>query len=197
MAVEKQTFDNLMHKVEQHTIISFSLKEQLKKIVFEEFYAEGIYILNHREIQVKSGLIMSGSAREFTINKDDKSELTEWFWFENQFMYTTPGFFSQQPAESYIETLEDTHLVYIDFKNFQILKKAYPETEHFSELIRDDRKRLYNSYINQLKMLKSKERYQLLFKAYPKLFNVARQKDIASFLGITPDTLGKLRKSEF
>ena len=197
MAVEKQTFDNLMHKVEQHTIISFSLKEQLKKIVFEEFYAGGIYILNNREIQVKSWLIMSGSAREFTINKDDKSESTQWFWFENQILDTTPGIFSRQPAESYIQTLEKTHLVYIDFNNLRQLIREYPEAEHFFHLITDHNRRLVNTALNQFRTLSSEKRYQLLFQTRPNLFNVAKQKDIAYFLGIATDTLGKLRKKEF
>lgn len=177
--------------------ISLAFKEKLSLIVFEEYHRAGTHLLNNREVQVKNWLIIEGSAREFTVNYDQTShEQTQWFWFKNDFLYTTPGFFSQQPVESYVEILEDSHLVYIDFQNFHTLKKTYPEAAHFSELIRDQGQRLANIYINQMRSLNGKERYQWLFKEHPNLFNLARQKDIAYFLGIKPDTLGRLRKSE-
>jgi len=196
MAVERQTFDYLTELLVHFMPISFSLQEKLKLIIFEEHHLGGTYILNNREIPIKSWIIIKGSAREFKTTKDYVGEQTQWFWFENEFIYTTPGFFSQQPAESYIEILEDSHLVCIDFQSFYSLKKTDPEAERLSELLRDQNQRMINKYLNQLRTLNGKARYELLFKVHPKLFNLAKQKDIAYFLGIVPDTLGKLRKNE-
>jgi len=197
MAIEQQTFDYLMHKLDYLAPIPSSFKENLKLVLSEEYTKAGTHILNNREIQKKIWLIISGTAREYTTQEGSKYEHTKWFWFENDIVYTEPGFFTQQPAQSYIEILEDSHLVYIDFQNFQSLKKAYPELELLLEQIREHSKRSATRYLDDLRILSATERYQQLFKAHPKLFNIAKQKDIAYFLGISPDTLGRLRKSEF
>ena len=176
-----------------------SLTTPYKSIVrtcSEEYCSKDTY-LSKKAIQNKIWFIINGSAREFKTDSDStESEHTIWFWYPDDVLYVTPGFFSQSPVQSSIQFLEDSHLLYISFEDYNYLKQNFAETEVITEKIRDYYETARHCYLLDRIRHNCEEKYQELFKSHPKLFNQAKLKDIASFLCVNPDTLSRFRKKK-
>lgn len=196
MSVKIPIFEQLIFSIEKIHPLSLKMKEMLRSSIGEEFHKKGTLLLHSREPQLKYWLVVEGSVREFSGRPYSADQHTEWFWYQHDFIYTMPGFFSQRPTENYLEILEYTHLIYINYEDYSTLKSKFPEAELLFERIRDHHKKLVFNHLNQLRHLTARERYEILFSERPQLFNLCKQKDIACFLGIEPDTLSRIRKSK-
>jgi CRP-like cAMP-binding protein len=195
MAVQKEFFERILARVRRKIHLSAAFINQLQKYLYEENFKKGTIILHPRELPSKCWWLLSGCAREYIINYNESvPDQTKWFWNTDDFIYTTPGFFSQSASESYIELLEDSHVLYIEFNNYLLMMSEFEEARQYWELIRDEL--IINTFrhLHGLCGLNARERYLVLFEKNPKLFYLAKQKDIAYFLGIEADTLGRLRK---
>ncbi|MBB6499147.1 Crp/Fnr family transcriptional regulator [Pedobacter cryoconitis] len=159
----------------------------------EESFKKGTKILYQREVQKRAWFIIKGSAREFKEDQNNHpQEQTTWFWFDGDLIYTVPGFFSQDPVLSSVELLEDSQLVYLKIEDYVHLKNG---TALLFDKIRDHYESLRQQYYISKSHLSGKEKYLQLFKVHPELFNYAKQKDIAYFLGLSPNSLSRLRRT--
>lgn len=192
MAVTPEAFHLLIKMLEKLMPLSVLVKQRMMGMIISELHEKGTRILYQREVQNKIWFIVRGSAREY---RDDLGaglhEKTTWFWFATDIIYTVPGFFGQNPVQSSIELLEDSHLLYLNIDDYLYLKN---ETTILFEKIRDHCESLRLAHWQNNIHLNGKQKYLQLFQLHPNLFIYAKQKDIANFLGITPDTLSKLRK---
>lgn len=174
--------------------LSIDFKRKLKATLYEVQYEKGIRILNCRERQGIVWLMLEGFSREVHLNPVTFKEKTTWFWGKNSFLYTVPGFFDQQPAESAIELVTDAKLVFISYDDFCLLKKEHPEAEMLSEIIRGAYEKTRRELADDIQHQTTKSIYLKYKVTITELLKVARQKDVAEYLGMTSDTLGRLRK---
>lgn len=124
----------------------------------------------------------------------EKNDLTFGFLFVNQFVTAYDSFITQTPSHYQIETLANTTLWRISFKNLQ---EVYKETES-GNLI--GRRMAENMFLikskREISLLNktAEERYLDLFLERPKLLKQIPLKYIASYIGITPQALSRIRK---
>lgn len=161
---------------------------QLREYLHFIDHNTGTIILHYKEVQKVAWFLGAGTCAEITIDPFTKNEITTFFWSENDFLFTTPGFFSQQPSESYIQTLEPCSFAFMTFENFLKLKQQFAETEILSEKIRDYYKTLNSQRIIENKR-KSLDRINGLQLVHQNLFELCTRKQLASYLNMTPDTL--------
>lgn len=101
---------------------------------------------------------------------------------------------SREPSEFTIEALEDSEVVLISAQNLDLLYDRLPAFERFFRLLNQ------NSYIRTQKRLlcakdwPAADRYQELMRQMPTIEQRVVQHQIASFLGITPESLSRLKK---
>jgi len=185
-----QLFAHLQKRVaiseEQFSLLAkHALPMHLKKK--ETFLSAG-------EVGKYQGYIVNGCMRAFFT--DDKAhEHVVQLAFEDWWIADIASFYTGAPASYTIEALEDTDLLVFDRANIDELFDQVPSLErHFRVLIQ-------NAYIQlQARMLSNmsqsaEERYLSLTKKYPHLELRVAQHHIASFLGITPEALSRIRKS--
>jgi CRP-like cAMP-binding protein len=150
-------------------------------------------LLSEAEVSDSIYFIVKGATRVFYLNKDGE-ETTTWFLFENELLISVYSFFTGQPSFEYLETLEDCTLI--------VLKKSKLEWlyENFVEFNIIGRKLTEQYYIrneaqaNALRMLGAKERYQQLLQTQSHVLQRISLGHIASYLGISPETLSRIRK---
>jgi len=196
MAIDTKIFDVFLDWNLKIMTLSPKFIADIQSLIQEQRLKKGAILLNSRETPLKYWWIFKGCAREFRLDYNQLiTDQTQWFWYDGDFIYTMPGFFSQRASDSYIELLEDSHLLYIEFQTYKLLKARYEEAEQYWELIREQFKVSVFQHLTEMRSLSAKERYLSLFKAHPKIFYLAKQKDIAYFLGIKADTLSRLRRS--
>jgi CRP-like cAMP-binding protein len=137
--------------------------------------------------------IISGAARVYYLDKEG-AETTSWFLFENEFLISVYSFFTGEPSFEYLETIEDCTLIML---NRNTLNELYLQYLEFNVIGRKLTEYYYirnEKQANDLRMLTAKQRYQALLTSNPKLINRVSLGYIASYLGITQETLSRIRK---
>jgi CRP-like cAMP-binding protein len=135
--------------------------------------------------------VKKGCVRIYYFKED--IDITESFEFENAFVARAESLFTGKPSLKAIQTIEDTILIGIDSNQlFQLF-----DTHH--DLERLFRKIIETSYVNTVNRIESlqfntaEERYQNLLKDHPNVLQRVPLKYIASYLGITPVSLSRIR----
>ncbi|GAB1308655.1 Crp/Fnr family transcriptional regulator [Urechidicola sp. KH5] len=149
-------------------------------------------IIKIGEIESYLSFISEGIVRLY-IPKEE-GELTFGFLFENEFVTAYDSFITQTPSRYQIETLTNTTLWRISVKDLQ---EVYKETEN-GNLI--GRRMAENMFLikskREISLLNktAEERYLDLFSERPKLLKQIPLKYIASYIGVTPQALSRIRK---
>jgi len=124
----------------------------------------------------------------------EESDLTFGFLFENQFVTAYDSFITQTPSPYQIETLTNTTLWRIAYKDLQ---EVYHHTESGNVIGRRMAENMFLIKSKREIALLSKtaeERYLDLFSERPKLLKEIPLKYIASYIGVTPQALSRIRK---
>ena len=133
--------------------------------------------------------ITKGSIKSFYL-KEGK-EICTWFAFENE-MASTMKTFEGLPSTETIKLLEDSEFIKINSKAF---KKLAENKMSMSRLINEllIEHAVFLEALLYLKSIPAKDRYQLLVKDQPHLFQRISLTDLASFIGINRETLSRIR----
>lgn len=105
-------------------------------------------------------------------------------------------FLNDKPAMMFIETIEESSIFQLSRENFNKLFTAIPKFERFFRIL------MQNAYTReQLRVIESltltaEERYDRFISKYPQFTSQVTQKQIASYLGITPEFLSAIRKKK-
>lgn len=139
--------------------------------------------------------VVRGCLRIFLL--DDKGqEATRFLIFEGSFGTAFPSFILRQPSAASIQSIEPSELLMISYNDYQLLMDAVPGWERMSRL------GLQQDYINAITRIESlitmgaKERYQILIKHNPKLIQRLPNKIVADYLGISQETLSRLKSGK-
>jgi CRP-like cAMP-binding protein len=148
-------------------------------------------LLREGEISRRAYFIDKGCLRTW-FNHDGK-EITFQFFFEGQGVSSFESFWTQQPSLYYIETIEPCVLQYIQKKDYETIIANVPEIKDvvlqttFQRMT--DYQKLFLSRIRD----NPQKRYAALLHDHPQIVQRVPQHYIASYLGITPVSLSRLR----
>lgn len=148
-------------------------------------------VLNEGEIANKVFLIKKGCMRLFFYHEG--KDITFQFFFENDYVASFDSLITHSPSSFYLETLENTEALYISSTDFlNIIKgneKAHLLYENFLVNRFHEYQQLFLSRIRDT----PQKRYQLLLREHPEIIKRVPQHYIASYLGITPVSLSRIR----
>ena len=154
-------------------------------------FKRGEVVVREGQFSKKAYLIVEGCSRAYYL-KDGK-DITDWFTFENQFMAPIVSFFSDKPSPHYVEFVEDSTVLEFSKEIMDKLTSKHHDFERFiSKVVTETMlglcERLYTIQFN-----KADERYNHLLSIYPNITNRVPLTHIASYLGITLETLSRIR----
>jgi len=144
--------------------------------------------------------INSGLARAYAIGEDGKDFTWSIFFndknadMSNLFVVDYESFVNSSEAQLTIEAIEDCELVYLTKDDLNFLYDKYKKAESFGRLMNQEAYTLLHKRILNLKLKSAKERFQEFIKETPYLLEKVPQYYIASYLGITPQYLSKLKR---
>lgn len=164
---------------------------QFQDLLIERQIAAKTILLNEGEISTHAHLIKKGCLREW-FNKDGK-EITFQFFFEGQAVASIDSFLNNQPSLYNIESIEPSIIYSISKDNFEKINQLFPEfKEGFQKLMYQRFRNYANLFLSRIKD-SPKERYEDLIKNNPQIIKRVPQHYIASYLGITPTSLSRIR----
>lgn len=172
--------------------LDFETEEAINKYFIIEKYKKNEFIISEGKICGKVYFIKSGAVRRFCI--EDDIELTKWIYTDNQFMTSLSSFFEQKPSFESFQTCEDTVVYSLSYSDEQILLE-YPlfSKFHIKQL------RYYLSNINEFnhlfRVMSAHEKYVFLLNSFPQIIIKAKLKHIASLIGVSQETLSRIRAS--
>ncbi|MEI7585507.1 Crp/Fnr family transcriptional regulator [Runella sp.] len=174
-------------------VTGFSDKEL--EIVLQRFKAENFKkktnLLSAGKTAKEVYFILSGCMRLFY--EKDGEDISAFFFTEGMFAGAYDSFISQKPSRHSIEVIEECQVLTISFKDLQDLFIEFPKMNEFVRKVLEERfvelHQLFTSYI----LDSPEERYLNLLTHRPDLLNRIPQHQIATFLGITPVSLSRIR----
>ena len=136
-------------------------------------------------------IVQRGILREFI--QADGRELTFWFAREGDIVTSSYGYFYQRRGYENFQALEDCELLRIDVAGMQLLYRAFIDVSNWSRVITEHESILSEERHLDYILLSPEERYLKLLASQPELFQRVKLKDIASFIGISPVSLSRIR----
>lgn len=124
----------------------------------------------------------------------DGQEVTGFIFEENHFAGILESFFAQTPSRQVLESLEPCQLLAISFQNLNELYELAPPMQVLVRKVLEQRMIYAQQVVASLIMQSPEERYQQLLQNRPGLLHRVPQKILATYLGITPVSLSRIRK---
>ena len=149
-------------------------------------------LLNPNEVSKHYYFINKGCIRLFTISKDG-IENSRYFAFDGNFATALPSFINQQPAEEYLQTIQKSELLYISRAHFYHLVDTIPQfSKIYTEILELGfimaQKRIYG-----FQSFDALDKVKWIIAYQPKLLLKVSNKLVASYLGISPSTLSRIK----
>lgn len=167
---------------ERLTLQSYFKSEKLQK---NEFFTRADQVCNRFSI-IKSGIL-----RIYALH--DGKEITQWIAGENHIITEVMGFFFDRPNRFHIQAFTEVELLTLHKEDYHKVCMDFPQWNSFEkELIASCIATMEQRIFSHLS-LSAEERYQLYYEKNKNLFNQVPLQYIASLLGMSPETLSRIR----
>jgi CRP-like cAMP-binding protein len=152
-------------------------------------------MLNAGEVCDFEGYVNKGCIREYFIDRKG-AELTLEFAVEDWWVSDITSFESQSPSNMYIETLEDCELLILTRDSKERILNRIPKLERMFRLMIQRHLTVVQNRLFKTVSFSAMDKYKEFIKRYPTISQRVPQHYIASYLGISPEFLSRLRKRE-
>ena len=166
--------------------------ECINELFEEKHIKKGDFFLAEGQVCKQVGFIVKGLIRYYiNHNGEDK---TYAFAQENNFVCNNESFIPQTPSTKIIQALEDCEILQISYADLQTFYKSIRQGERFGRLV------IEQVFIQTLQDLSSfytdtpEYRYEKFIKQHPDLQQRISQYHIASYVGVKPQSLSRIRK---
>ncbi len=188
-------YDLMLSNVGKH--ISLTKKEIsfFTSLLKEKQIVKKDFVLKEGQLCQYISFVNNGLLRAYYLDKEDK-EATIMFAVADWWITDMYCFINQKPAMLTIQAVEDSHIFNLKKTDLDKLYVEVPKFERFFRII------MQNAYIReQLRIiqnlsLSAEERYHNFLSKYPQVAKQVTQKQIASYLGVTPEFLSTVRANK-
>ena len=187
--VDYQIFKNF----QKHISLNDAEKDYLKSSFILREVSRKDLVVRQGQICKKLLFVESGSLRAFNV-RDDGKESTIMFAVRDWWITDMDCFVNRKPSLVSIEALEDSSIIELDFHFLENLYLEMPKFERFFRIlfqnayIREQSRALHNLSFT------TEERYRQFVESYPAIVKKVTQRQIASYLGVTPEFLSSIKR---
>ena len=149
-------------------------------------------LLNEGKVCTTNYFVVQGCLRLFFINEKGVEQTIQ-FALENWWLADYTSFSSQKSSEFYIQTVEKSNLLALDFSSQEKMLSQFPQMERYFRLVHQRAHAASQFRLKSLYSVSREELYHLFNKRYPEFVQRVPQYLLASFLGFTPEYLSEIR----
>ena len=186
-------FDSLAnYLIEKGSLTQDELK-RVEEVAVPRKILRHQYLLQEEQISDFIGFVVKGCLRQFRIDDSGQEHIMR-FTVENWWVSDFESFLSGRPSKCHIEALEDSELLVFRKEKFDTLIRTIP---NFKSLI--DKLAAKNFEVHQARIYSNisesaEQRYNNFVNTYPSIMQRVPLHMVASFLGLSRETLGRVRK---
>jgi len=173
--------------------ISMELEEFLRSSLKEKRYNKNHTLINVGHLPKELYYLASGSAKVCYFNPQTQTENVLWFWLPQQLVLPLEGFAKSLRSESSIVLNQNATVISISLVHIKYLPKLFPEFVNLAHIILEELVKNLSDHLELVKYATAQQRYQFLLKHQPALLDMVSLRDIASFLGMSINTLNHIR----
>lgn len=173
-----------------------NLSPQTERIISTIFqrneYPKGHFLYRQDDVCHHIFYIEKGLARVYYYTNGGK-EITAWFSADNTFVTAIESFYQQKPTRVYCELLEDSVVYSIKYSEMEAMLNENHDMAKFAFHAVFELTKKLTEFLSGIKFQSAEDRYNALMHEYPSIFQRAKLGHIASFLGVTQETLSRIR----
>jgi CRP-like cAMP-binding protein len=154
-------------------------------------YPKDHFVLREHRVADYIWFLEKGAIRIY-YNKEEK-EVTEWLALDDQFFMSITSFFQRVPSRLIIQTLEPSSIWGIHHDTFMKLADEHHEIERMLRMMVTGSLILSQQRMEAIQFETAQQRYQRLLQDAPDIVSRVSGLHLASFLGITKETLSRIR----
>jgi len=184
--------ETILKNISKHITLDEEEKKYFESILHYKKLERGKILLMHGDIARDQYFVISGCLRTYSTDGNGKEHIisfapTDW-WISDLYSYLT-----ETPAEYIIDTLMPTEVFEISKRDMEEVYVRIPKFERFFRIL------FQNAIVNQMSRIRqvisvpAEERYKIFIKQYPGIYEQIPLKYIASYLGMSPEFLSKIR----
>lgn len=183
--------NGFLEAIKQISPISGEAKEAFIAAVQELDLPKGHLLIKAETVCNYIYFIEEGLTRTFYY-KDGK-DITDWISAEGSFAASVVSFITRQPDIRNVELLEPSHICAVSYNDLERLYAQYHEIERLGRMLVSMGLVQLQHRFDELHFATAQERYRNLMQKHPSLINRVPLGMIASYLGITQETLSRIR----
>jgi CRP-like cAMP-binding protein len=172
--------------------ISAPMQQRVNEQVIIQTFKRKHLLLRPGETAKRLYFIRSGFLRAYFIDENGR-ECTTWFMGKGDLMISVYSFFTQQPAHEYIEVLQDCKLQSLTWSELNAFYADFREGNLLGRVVTQKYYILSEERAIFLRTQTPETRYKILLERYPEIEQKTTLTNIASYLGISRETLSRLR----
>lgn len=174
-------------------LISPEHTEKLMALVTIRNFHKNDFLLSEGQICRHTFYVEKGLLRFYSVGEDGKEHIVQ-FAPEGWFLSDRSSLYFNQPSSFFIDAIEDTRVVLLDQPFNETAAGISTEYRNYNEYLLQNHIRHLQNRINLLIGATAEKRYLDFIKLYPELTLRVPQWMISSYLGITPESLSRVRK---
>ena len=184
----KLILDNIS---ERYTPLSDECQAELITSSKIRTFKKGELVVREGQYAKSAYLIAQGCARAYYLQ--DGRDISDWFTFENEVMASIVSFFSEKPSLHFVEFVEDSKAIEFSKETIDQISIKHHDFERFISKVVTETMLGLAERLHTIQFVRAEERFTRLLKIYPDITNRIPLTHIASYLGITLETLSRIR----
>jgi CRP-like cAMP-binding protein len=185
--------DLLLAGIEKYVTLTDGDREVIRGVFTPRKFKKGQFIVHQGAVCRHQLFITRGSAITYFIDLEGHQHIIQ-LGIEGWWIGDLQSYVFRQPAECNVQAIEDTDILEASYEKIQKLYEAVPMFDKFHRIVTQYAYVAFQQRVLQNLSMSAEDRYLAFREKYPKLELRLAQKYVASYLGITPEFLSKLKK---
>ena len=187
----KESHNLILNNISRFIDLTELEKQKYISLLTEIKVEKKDFLMQAGEITKYEYFITKGCLKVYTLDEEGAPHISM-FAIEDYWTGDLSSFMTKEPSRYYIKATEHSELLGISRTNYDILFQEIPKFERFYRILYQKSLISYIRRSNHGISLTAEERYIEFKKKYPQVVNRITQKDLAGYIGITPEFMSKI-----
>ncbi len=188
------SFDLILQHIARYVTLTKEEENHFCSLLNTKKLKRKQYLNQEGDVSKGPAFVTKGILRSYSLDKNGFEHVIQ-FAPEGWWIGDMSSLVRQQPGRLYIDAIEDSEILWLWKSDLEILYSTIPKFERFFRILAENSLISYQDRLISNLSLPAMERYASFCRQYPSLIQRLPQKQVASYIGVTPEFLSKMLNS--